>query len=51
MQPTHFTELYQTYTAEKLVEVVLRPGDYQPEAVAAAQAELIYDMMFSFSLS
>jgi hypothetical protein len=40
MAPNHFTELYSSYSTEKLVAVVTAPLNYQPEAVEAAQNEL-----------
>jgi hypothetical protein len=35
----NFSELYTAYTNKQLLEVILNPRDYQPEAVAAASLE------------
>lgn len=35
-----FTQRYQGFSDRKLLEIIHHPGDYLPEAVAAAQAEI-----------
>src|SRR5689334_17355948 len=40
MSNTHFTNLYKTWPADRLLDVLDNPQDYQPAAVEAARLEL-----------
>lgn len=40
MSDNNFSTLYKTWAADKLLDIVDNPGDYQPLAVKAAQFEL-----------
>jgi hypothetical protein len=40
MNENNFTELYKTWTTDKLLDIIDSPSDYQPLAVETAQREL-----------